>query len=91
MAYRIRIRHKKLGLESDGQLNTSLPVWEKRGWMAVKAIDNTPDHYTVKQILSGVGDDPAKASSALEAELARPEPRKSLVSKLSRIANAEEA
>ena len=90
MPYPVRIRHPKTGQEAP-VLSSSLSVWEKRGWVAVKAVDNTPDQYTVEQILSGVGNDPVKAASALEAELARPEPRKSLTTKLSRIANAEEA
>jgi hypothetical protein len=86
----ILIRHPRNGTEAP-VIASSLPVWEKHGWRTVKSVDNTPDQYTVKQILSGVGNDPAKAASALEAELARPEPRKSLTTKLSRIANAEEA
>ena len=90
MAFPVRIRHPKLGIEST-QPSSTLRVHEKNGWSVVEAVDNTPDRFTVDDILAEVSDDPARAARALEAELARPEPRKSLVSKLSRIANAEEA
>ena len=44
---------------------------------------------TVDDILSAVGDDPDAARAALAAEQNRPKPRKSLVSKLEEIIDAE--
>lgn len=56
---------------------------------AVEAAGVVEEGATVQEILDTVGDDPAKAQAALDAEQASPTPRKSLVSKLEKIAGAE--
>ena len=82
----IRIRHPKLGLESEVG-TSSLHVWEKRGWEPVDTPDNVPDRYSVEKVLAEVGNDPERAARALETERSSAKPRKSLVEGLERILN----
>jgi hypothetical protein len=82
----VRIEHRDLGLEST-VIDSTLPVWEKRGWTVVDTADNVPDRHTVEEVLAEVGDDPERAARALDAERASAKPRKSLVEGLERILN----
>lgn len=45
---------------------------------------------TIAEVLAWVGDDAARAGTALEAELAKPTPRSTLVDQLRAIANPDE-
>jgi hypothetical protein len=53
-----------------------------------EAQDDDPNRGTVEQTLADVGDDPAAARQALEAERRQPRPRTTLIAQLEKIASA---
>lgn len=83
----VRCRHK--GVEGEAVLPVSA-LHIMTGWEPVDATEVVPvEGATVAQVLAEVGDDPVKAAAALEAEQASPNPRSTLVERLSRIQNQE--
>lgn len=58
------------------------PDWADKVTPAETAPGQSPREPSIDKVLTDVGDDRDKAEAALEAEQAKPEPRKTLVAKL---------
>lgn len=81
----LRVRHPDVAVEAVLP-DTALPYMP--GWVPVDADAPKPPALNdgkVDEVLSNVGNDPAKAALALEAEQASPSPRATLVERLSKI------
>jgi hypothetical protein len=63
-------------------------AWQYRGWVEAKPAPPVED-LTVDEVVAEVGDDPALAVAALDAEKKRDRPRTTLTKQLAGIAGTE--
>lgn len=93
MKPRVRIVHPNLPDTYERTIlvtERSARVWEKTGW--IRHTDDLPEVApvgTVVQVLEWVDSDPARARTALIAELGRPWPRSTLSTQLQSILEEE--